>query len=550
MKRFAWYGRVSTEDQQDPQSSRAWQLKRSRDLIEPCGGVIVAEYFDVGQSRALPWKRRPEASRLLESFRDPDRGFEAVVIGEPQRAFYGAQFALTFPLFEHYGIELWVPEVGGPVDPGSDAHDLLMTLFGGMSKGERARIRTRVRTAMAAQAATEGRFLGGRPPYGYRLGDAGPHPNPTKAAQGVRLHRLEPDPLAAPVVRRIFEEYARGKGLYAIAEELTRDGIPCPSAHDRARNPHRSGEAWSKSAVRAILLNPRYTGLAVWGRQRREEVLVDVEDVAAGHRTKLVWNHPGAWVHASEPTHEALVSQELFEQVRRRLTVSRGTPGQRKARATERPYVLRRLLRCGICERRMHGSWHHGEAYYRCRYPAEYALANRVDHPRTVYVRETAIIPALDGWLASVFDPEHLDATCEALASAQAPSPAEEARVAAAQRTLAEAEARLQRYRAALDAGADPSVMAAWIREAAELKQRAERELRAAGPAPAPTPEEIRRLLEDLGDPASLLQEAHPAKKADLYASLGLSLVYQPRERRVLVEADLAVCQDRVGGGI
>ena len=35
---------------------------------------------------------------------------------------------------------------------------------------------------MAAQAATEGRFLGGRPPYGYRLADAGPHPNPGKAA--------------------------------------------------------------------------------------------------------------------------------------------------------------------------------------------------------------------------------------------------------------------------------------------------------------------------------------------------------------------------------
>jgi hypothetical protein len=26
----------------------------------------VAEYFDIGQSRSLPWKPRPEASRLLE----------------------------------------------------------------------------------------------------------------------------------------------------------------------------------------------------------------------------------------------------------------------------------------------------------------------------------------------------------------------------------------------------------------------------------------------------------------------------------------------------
>jgi hypothetical protein len=55
---------------------------------------------------------------------------------------------------------------------------------------------------MAAQAAGEGRFLGGRPPYGYRLADAGPHPNPGKAASGQRLHRLEPDPQAAPVVVR------------------------------------------------------------------------------------------------------------------------------------------------------------------------------------------------------------------------------------------------------------------------------------------------------------------------------------------------------------
>ena len=112
---------------------------------------------------------------------------------------------MTFPLFEHYGVELWVPEVGGPVDPGSEAHDMVMTLFGGMSKGERSRIRTRVRNAMAAQVATQGRFLGGRPPYGYRLADAGPHPNPGKAALGIQIHRLEPDPVAAPVVVRIFD---------------------------------------------------------------------------------------------------------------------------------------------------------------------------------------------------------------------------------------------------------------------------------------------------------------------------------------------------------
>ena len=99
-------------------------------------------------------------------------------MGEPQRAFYGNQFGNTFPVFAHYGVPLWVPEVGGPIDPDNEAHDLIMSVFGGVSKGERNRIKIRVRTAMAAQAQLEGRFLGGRPPYGYKLIDAGPAPQP------------------------------------------------------------------------------------------------------------------------------------------------------------------------------------------------------------------------------------------------------------------------------------------------------------------------------------------------------------------------------------
>ncbi|HZM79154.1 MAG TPA: hypothetical protein VFC19_25775 [Candidatus Limnocylindrales bacterium] len=47
---------------------------------------------------------------------------------------------------------------------------------------------------MQEQAQEQGRFLGGRPPYGYRLADAGPHPNKAHAQWGHRLHRLEPDP--------------------------------------------------------------------------------------------------------------------------------------------------------------------------------------------------------------------------------------------------------------------------------------------------------------------------------------------------------------------
>ena len=107
--------------------------------------VLLAEGDRDGAARLTrdAWRSDELSERLetdvLETFRDPNRGFDAVVIGEPQRAFYGNQFGLTFPVFVHYGIGLWVPEVGGAVDPGSEAHDLVMSLYGGMSKGERTR---------------------------------------------------------------------------------------------------------------------------------------------------------------------------------------------------------------------------------------------------------------------------------------------------------------------------------------------------------------------------------------------------------------------------
>jgi DNA invertase Pin-like site-specific DNA recombinase len=166
--RFAFCGRVSTEDQQDPEASRNWQLARARGLIEPVGGVVVAEFFDIGLSRSIPWKRRPQAALLLDALKRSDRGLEAVVIGEPQRAFYGNQFGLTFPLFVHYGVQLWVPEVGGAIDPGSDAHDLVMALYGGMSKGERNRIKIRVRAAMATEGPVPRRPAALRGPVGRR----------------------------------------------------------------------------------------------------------------------------------------------------------------------------------------------------------------------------------------------------------------------------------------------------------------------------------------------------------------------------------------------
>ncbi len=72
--------------------------------------------------------------------------------------------------------------------------------------------------------------------------------------------------------------------------------VTSPSAHDPERNRHRFRVAWNKFAVRVILINPRYTGYQVWNKQRKDEALIDVEDVALGHTTKLRWNDNGTWL--------------------------------------------------------------------------------------------------------------------------------------------------------------------------------------------------------------------------------------------------------------
>jgi site-specific DNA recombinase len=541
--KFAFYGRVSTEDQQDPESSRSWQLTRSLALIEARGGAIVAEFFDVDKSRSIPWQRRPQATALLAELKNPNREFDAVVIGEPHRAFYGNQYGLTFPLFEHYGVPLWVPEVGGPIDPKNEAHDLVMSVFGGMSKGERNRIKIRVKAAMGAQAKDEGRFLGGRPPYVYRITDAGPHPNPAKAADGKRLHKLELDPEAAPVVERIFAEFIAGSGFYAIAEGLTRDDLPSPSAHDRARNKHRSGIAWNKFAVRAILINPRYTGFQVWNKQRKDEVLIDVEDVALGHTAKLRWNDSCKWVWSDKMVHPPIIDRETFDQVQVMVGGRATNPATHKPHRARHPYALRGCVWCGLCGRRMQSHWVHGDPYYRCRFASEYALANHIKHPLSVSLREDMIIGQVDSWLAREFAPHRLTGTLRDLVAAQRHETARAGDDEEAAREIAECDRKLASYRAALDAGANPATVAVWIAETeAEKASYALARRRPATARPRMTETEIKSIVEKLADIARVLADADPADKAEIFRQLGLKLTYHPGRRVVEAEIDSAPC--------
>ena len=190
--RFAFYGRVTTEDHQDPVTSLARQRDQARALVAG-HGQMVAEFFDIGQSRTLPWARRPQAACLVAALADPDRD------GHPDPR--------TGPL------------------PGRPP---------------------------AIRVPAGGR--GPAPEQGpRRLGDAG----------RIASSRTRPP----PVVQWMFAQRLAGHSAARITRALNDAGIPCPSAADPERNPHRTGAAWTLRTVAAILANPRYTGRQVWNRQ-------------------------------------------------------------------------------------------------------------------------------------------------------------------------------------------------------------------------------------------------------------------------------------------
>jgi site-specific DNA recombinase len=83
----------------------------------------------------------------------------------------------------------------------------------------------------------------------------------------------------------------------------------------------------------------------------------------------------------------------------------------------------------------------------------------------------------LDEWLAGLFCAEHVPHTIECLAQAQGgglPDPA----VEQARREIADCDAKLRQHRAALEAGADPAVIARWMTETQARRMEAEARLR------------------------------------------------------------------------
>jgi hypothetical protein len=112
--------------------------------------------------------------------------------------------------------------------------------------------------------------------------------------------------------------------------------------------------------------------------------------------------------------------------------------------------------------------------------------------------------------------------------------------VEAARRAIAECERKLARHRAALEAGADPALVAAWSQEVQQQRTAAQTRLANLashhGGNRRLSRDDIRAMVDSLGGLLDVLRHADPVDKAELYRELGIRLTYDHTERTVLAE--------------
>ena len=240
--------------------------------------------------------------------------------------------------------------------------------------------------------------------------------------------------------------------------------------------------------------------------------------------------------------HPAIIDDETFRQAQQLLAAKNARQVTRRPRSNPRPYVLRGLLFCGICDRRMQGSWNNDQSYYRCTYPSQYARTNDILHPRVVYLREAEVLPELDAWLATSLDPARLPTTIEALTASQDDAIPRE--LVSLREEIGTCDQKLTQYRAALDSGADPAVVDQWITETQARKLATDAPLRAASGSTRPGParmttDQITATIGAINDLMRALDNAATEDKAEIYAGLNVQLTYHPGERIVRARAEV-----------
>jgi DNA invertase Pin-like site-specific DNA recombinase len=229
LKNAAIYLRVSTEEQSKHWGVQA-QLSSCKKYCRENKLTVAAVYTDTISGGT---SNRPGFQQMLIDAKQ--KSFSVVVVAKLDRLARDLYLQIgTIEDLREHGVE--VVSVSEPLGAGDEASNtLIRNIFGSFGQYEKDKIKGRLRGGALAKAR-EGKYAGGRPPYGFS----------TSAKK-----TLVPDAAKVDVVRKVFSLHARRYSLSKIANELNAQGWVTTT-----------GKPWRKQAVDRILKDkPFYRGL-------------------------------------------------------------------------------------------------------------------------------------------------------------------------------------------------------------------------------------------------------------------------------------------------
>ena len=382
-RRAVAYLRRSTDRQEQ-------SLDDQRAAIETfaaeAGLALVHEYIDDAVSGSTT-EARDGFQRLIADAQKAQRDFDLVLTYDVKR--FGRvdtdEAGYYRFLLRKAGVEIVYVSEGFN---GDDTDDLLRPVKQWQARQELKDL-SKVTIRGQLSLSSKGWWLGGVPPFGYDLQYFDAARNPYQQVRftasgekqlfnldgklirtlpkGQRLQtaktdhaRLIPgDRERVAVVHRIFDLYVHhGMGYKPIAHLLNSEGIPSP--RNGAWSSNHEGH-WAMSTIRAILLNPIYTGAMVWNRRTFGKFhRISKERATARPRQHLgrgERNPEIDWIVVPD-THEAIIPKAMFEAAQA-LRTSRERDSNIKAvrggRAKSSPFLLSGLIRCTDCGHNFQG---------------------------------------------------------------------------------------------------------------------------------------------------------------------------------------------------
>lgn len=236
-------------------------------------GGGAEEDIDVsGFSRGLD---RPGLQRILSRLAELD----VIVFFKIDRlARSTVDFAEIMRLAEHQSVAL--ASATEPLDLTSSMGRAMAKVIAVFAELESHTIGMRVSSAHE-HLRREGRYTGGRVPYGYIVA---PNPDPNGAGKVLAVNEDE-----AKTIKRIVERVLSKDSLMQIINDLNKEGVPSPGHSSRQTTGKRSdSKQWYTTTLRSMLGSPQLLGQVIEdGKphvERSRPATTDPREPDPGHR--------------------------------------------------------------------------------------------------------------------------------------------------------------------------------------------------------------------------------------------------------------------------